>query len=140
MLKPLFAITPALAIGLSLAPVAGALPGEYVRTESGRVHCYITTEHVACETGGIGFLNAPMMESSPDQHCHDASMTADGDFQWVVGNLGGSETADQNVLHYGAPIHMYGWTILPNEDGTLFTNDATGNGMFVSVEQTNPVQ
>lgn len=139
MLKSLLVMTPALALGLSLAPVAGALPGEYVRTESGLVHCYITTEHVACETGGIGFLNAPLVEGT-DQHYHDASMTADGDFQWVDGNLGGADPDGQRVLEYGAPIHLYGWTILPNEDGTLFSNDATQNGMFVSVEQTNPVQ
>jgi hypothetical protein len=29
---------------------------------------------------------------------------------------------------------MLGWTILPSSDGTRFTNDGTGHGMFVSIE------
>jgi hypothetical protein len=29
---------------------------------------------------------------------------------------------------------MEGWTIVPTEDGTRFTSDGTGHGMFVSIE------
>jgi hypothetical protein len=29
---------------------------------------------------------------------------------------------------------VQGWTVLPDSDGTRFTNDATGHGMFVSIE------
>jgi hypothetical protein len=29
---------------------------------------------------------------------------------------------------------MEGWTIVPTQDGTRFTSDSTGHGMFVSVE------
>jgi hypothetical protein len=31
-----------------------------------------------------------------------------------------------------------GWTILPSSDGTRFTNDGTGHGMFVSIENVSP--
>jgi hypothetical protein len=30
------------------------------------------------------------------------------------------------------------WTTLPSSDGTRFTNDGTGHGMFVSVENVAP--
>ena len=38
------------------------------------------------------------------------------------------------VLNYGQTYHNRGWTIVPSSDGTRFTNDGTGHGMFVSVE------
>ncbi len=28
-------------------------------------------------------------------------------------------------------VHLQGWAIVPSEDGTRFTNDGTGHGMFV---------
>lgn len=33
---------------------------------------------------------------------------------------------------YGQTCDIKGWTILPSSDGTRFTNDGTGRGMFVS--------
>jgi hypothetical protein len=38
------------------------------------------------------------------------------------------------VLNYRQSYHINGSTILSNEDGTRFTNDATGHRMFVSIE------
>lgn len=38
------------------------------------------------------------------------------------------------TLTYGQTYHFLGWTVLPSSDGTRFTNDGTGHGMFVSVE------
>ena len=38
------------------------------------------------------------------------------------------------MLNYGQNYNINGWTILPNSDGTRFTNDGTGHGMFVSIE------
>jgi hypothetical protein len=42
--------------------------------------------------------------------------------------------ANDVVLTYGQTYHIQGWTIDPNSDGTRFTNDGTGHGMFVSIE------
>jgi len=42
------------------------------------------------------------------------------------------------VLNYGQTYHIPGWTILPSSDGTRFTKDDTGHGMFVSVENVSP--
>ena len=38
------------------------------------------------------------------------------------------------VLTYGQTFHISGWMVLPSSDGTTFTNDATGHGMFVSID------
>jgi hypothetical protein len=48
--------------------------------------------------------------------------------------------APQNdlVLNYGQTYHVLGWTIVPTSDGTRFTNDGTGHGMFVSIENVKP--
>jgi hypothetical protein len=37
-------------------------------------------------------------------------------------------------LDYGQAYHINGWTILPSVDGARFTNDTTGHGMFVSIQ------
>jgi hypothetical protein len=29
---------------------------------------------------------------------------------------------------------MSGWTVVPSSDGTRFTNDGSGHGMFVSID------
>jgi hypothetical protein len=43
-----------------------------------------------------------------------------------------------DTLVPGQTYHIQGWTVLPNTDGTRFTNDGTGHGMFVSVENVAP--
>ncbi len=45
--------------------------------------------------------------------------------------------ASDIVLNYGQTYHINGWTILPSFDGTRFTNDRTGHGMFVSVDNVS---
>jgi hypothetical protein len=52
------------------------------------------------------------------------------------GNIPGNAEAlaSDLVLQYGQTYHVLGWTILPTFDGTRFTNDGTGHGMFVSVD------
>jgi hypothetical protein len=37
-------------------------------------------------------------------------------------------------MAYGTAYRALGWTVHPGGDGTMFTNDATGHGMFVRVE------
>jgi hypothetical protein len=40
-------------------------------------------------------------------------------------------------LNYGQTYHVIGWTIEPSSDGTRFTNDGSGHGMFVSIEDVS---
>jgi hypothetical protein len=62
-----------------------------------------------------------------------------GAFNWDIGNIPGSSEAMAKdiVLNYGQAYHINGWTIVPNNDGTRFTNDATGHGMFVSIQDVH---
>jgi len=45
--------------------------------------------------------------------------------------------ANDVVLNYGQTFHLNGWTIIPSEDGTRFTNDGTGHGMVVSTNNVS---
>ena len=143
--------------------VAHAEPGRYVRTQSGRVRCLVMANDqgegpgVACEAGGLpadappdqaGFPQAPTNPASncppppgtylrctPPMHWNLAVVHASGAFRWQDGNIGGGGTPQNDLLlNYGQTYHINGWTILPNSDGTRFTNDGTGRGMFVSIE------
>ena len=60
-------------------------------------------------------------------------------FNWKDGNIGGGGMPQNDmVLNYGQTYQIQGWTVLPSSDGTRFTNDATGHGMFVSIENVAP--
>ncbi len=68
-------------------------------------------------------------------HWDLAVVHASGEFHWADGNIGGGGTPQNDVvLNYGQTYQMQGWTIVANSDGTRFTNDGTGHGMFVSIE------
>jgi hypothetical protein len=125
------------------APLAIADPGQYVRTQSGMVRCLVMANDqghgggpaVACEHGP-GFPQAPL--SRDGFHLDLAVIHASGAFNWDNGNIGGGGTPQNDVvLNYGQTYHINGWTILPNSGGTRFTNDGTGHGMFVSVENVS---
>ena len=127
-----------LAVGPPAHATADPASTQYVRTQSGRVRCLIMANYqlqgvqsggpaVACEGD---FLQAPARG-------YGAVVSATGAFHWVDGNIGGvapdfSQT--DTTLTYGQSYKILGWTILPSSDGTRFTNNGTGHGMFVSVE------
>jgi hypothetical protein len=132
----------ALATSLWLAPVAHA-GVQYVRTQSGAVRCLVLSNDeghgggpaVACEHGP-GFPQAPV--SQYGNRFDIAKVDASGNFRWEDGNIGGGGTPQNDlVLSYGQTVHSQGWTIAPTSDGTRFTNDASGHGMFVSIENVS---
>jgi lysophospholipase L1-like esterase len=91
---------------------------------------------VACEHGP-GFPQAPMGQAG--LHFDIAVVQASGNFGWEDGNIGGGGTPQNDlVLSYGQTFHIQGWTVVPNTDGTRFTNDGTGHGMFVSIDNVSP--
>ena len=67
------------------------------------------------------------------EHANGVSITAGGSVQWVLGNLGAIPTVTIDYKTYAAQ----GWTINAAPEGTRFTNDKTGHGMFVSVEKVD---
>ena len=52
--------------------------------------------------------------------------------------LDATDSRNAVVLNYGQTYHFQGWTITASTQGTRFTNDQTGHGMFVSIENTYP--
>lgn len=113
---------------------AGAIPlpptdGGYVfiETKSGKTRCQIASGSVGCEAP---FTNSPMTEG---EHANGVNINADGAVQWVLGNLGAIPTVTIDYRTYEAQ----GWTIAADVDGTRFTNDRTGHGMFVSIDKVD---
>lgn len=96
----------------------------FIETKSGKTRCQINSDSVGCEAA---FTNSPMKDGS---HANGVSINAAGDVQWVLGNLGDIPTVAIDYRTYAAQ----GWTIGAGVDGTRFTNDHTGHGMFVSID------
>jgi hypothetical protein len=129
-----------IALAVLVAPTASAdepSDYQYVRTQSGAVRCVISAPHVGCERSSIdGFPGAPKSQSGPG-NWNIAGIDAGGAFAWGEGNIGGID-ADEVTLLYGQIYRFKGWTVLPAFDGTRFTNDASGHGVFVSIDRVTP--
>lgn len=123
-------------VALVLAcPIATADTYQYVRTVSGAVRCMVSQAEVVCERTSIeGFPQAP---STPGGHFILAHVTSTGSFNWNDGNIGNPHPEQDIVLGYGQTYRLIGWTVLPSSDGTRFTNDGTGHGMFVSIDNVS---
>lgn len=96
----------------------------FIETKSGRTRCQISTPQVDCEAQ---FTNTPLKDG---QHANGVSVGADGTVHWVLGNLGDIPVVTIDYLTYQAQ----GWKINADVEGTRFTNDRTGHGMFVSID------
>ncbi|WP_207567981.1 hypothetical protein [Mycolicibacter engbaekii] len=99
----------------------------FIETKSGRTRCQISSPQVDCEAE---FTNSPLKDG---QHANGVSVSADGTVQWVLGNLGDIPVVTIDYLTYRAQ----GWTINADIDGTRFTNDRTGHGMVVSIDNVD---
>jgi hypothetical protein len=144
---------------LAFAPTATADPtstSQYVITHSQPMRCWVRADDsdegvggpvVICQNGA-GFPQAPMDPPPPPGwvgdpsvwHQDQAIVYASGQFNWRTANLGSLAPGQANTtLVDGQTYHMQGWTILPTSDGTRFTNDGTGHGMFIGSDSTvNP--
>jgi hypothetical protein len=141
--------TEAILIGL-FALISGGIPlaqadSELVRTESGKVRCDVQSDKVGCQYLP-GFPQAPIALQEPQcrntpcpvgVHWDIANVTTAGTFTWMNGNIPGAHPENDVILNYGQTYDINGWTILPSSDGTRFTNDRTGHGMFVSIENVS---
>jgi len=99
----------------------------FIETKSGQTRCQINKDTVGCEAP---FLNSPMQDG---EHANGVSISAGGKVQWILGNLGAIPTVAIDYKTYAAQ----GWTIDATPDGTRFTNDETGHGMFVSIDKVD---
>ena len=96
----------------------------YIETKSGKTRCQLSSRAVGCEAE---FTNSPIQDGV---HANGVNVTADGSVKWIVGNLGDIPVVTLDYRTYRA----VGWTIGASSSGTRFTNDRTGHGMFVAIE------
>ena len=115
-------------------PPAGAeqLPPDesgyvFIETKSGQTRCQIDEQAVGCEAP---FTNTPMRDGV---RANGVNLSADGNVEWIVGNLGDIPVETIDYRTYTA----VGWTIVATSDGTRFTNQRTRHGMFVSIEHVD---
>jgi len=99
----------------------------FIETKSGETRCRINREAVGCESQ---FAHSPLVEG---EHANGVNVTADGTVRWVLGNLGAMPVVTLDYATYSTQD----WTIQASSDGTRFTNNRTGHGMFVSVEEVD---
>lgn len=99
----------------------------YIETKSGKTRCQISADTVGCESQ---FADSPVIDG---EHATGVEVSASGSNRWVLGNLGAMPTTTIDYDTYQA----VGWTIVAGTDGTRFTNDGTGHGMFVSTERVD---
>ncbi len=76
------------------------------------------------------FTNSPLKDG---EHANGIHITSAGNVQWVLGNLGAIPTVTIDYKTYDAQ----GWTIVATKEGTRFSNNGTGHGMFVSVDKVD---
>lgn len=108
--------------GIPLQPNADGYV--FIATKSGRTRCQISSQQVDCEAE---FTTSPLKDG---EHANGVSVSSDGTVQWVLGNLGDIPVVTIDYLTYRAA----GWRIQATLEGTRFTNDTTGHGMFVSID------
>ena len=99
----------------------------FIETKSGMTRCQINKDTVGCEAP---FTNSPLQDG---EHANGVSITSGGKVQWVLGNLGAIPTVTIDYKTYEAQ----GWTINATPEGTRFSNEQTGHGMFVSIDKVN---
>jgi hypothetical protein len=126
-----------LAIGtlLSAAPAAAdpePLPPDesgtvYFQTKSGKTFCYVVAEEVGCSGP---FTTTPIQDGV---RANGVKLNANGAVEYLVGDLGDFPATTLDYSTFSAA----GWTIVGEEAGTRFTNDRTGHGMFVSVDEVS---
>lgn len=108
-----------------------------VKSVSGRTHCAIEIDRrVLCENFD-GFPQAPFI--IPGLHMNLATVDDSGTLGW--NNVGpedsGLSSENNYLLDVDRTYAAAGWTIRPTSEGTTFTNDRTGHGMSVSIDNAN---
>jgi hypothetical protein len=99
-------------------------------TQSQRVLCAVTPDSTLA---GVG-PDAVVCQGDFTQPGagFNAVTTGNGSFYWENANLAVDNPT--TAMAYGHTYHRGNWTIYHDAHGTRFTNDRTGHGMFVSIE------
>jgi hypothetical protein len=100
-------------------------------TQSERLLCAVTPDSTISISGEDAVVCQGEFDHAPELGA-GAVTNGDGTFRWEVGNL--SIYSSTTNMQYGHTYHRGNWSIYHADNGTRFTNDRTGHGMFVSIE------
>jgi hypothetical protein len=89
-----------------------------IETKTGLTRCMVEADYVGCETSATNWPS------------HGVKVAANGGIEWIDGNLGDINPIRLDYKSYRA----LGWKIVASGSGTRFTNERTGHGAFVSVD------
>lgn len=141
-------VEPMLEYWASEAATSSRSQAKFFRTQSGKVRCFVSAsesqrdgapaavcETYADETDGA-FAQGPLVECGPGcrTRANLAGVDDKGELRWNSGDIPGANREEDVVMRYGHTYRANGWTIEAKSDGTKLTNDATGHGMFVSIQ------
>jgi hypothetical protein len=118
-------LSPATATGEPQPLIPDEYGTVYFQTKDGKTFCYGVAEEVSCSSH---FTNTPIQDGV---RTNGVKVIADGAVEYLVGDLG---DLPETTLEYST-FTASGWTIEGVEGGTRFTNDRTGHGMFVSLDE-----
>ncbi len=87
----------------------------FIETKSGKTRCQINADRSRLRVG------VHQRAGGQRRARQRSRLTAGGQVEWIVGNLGDIPVETIDYRTYSAE----GWTIVAAEDGTRFTNDGT---------------
>jgi len=132
---------------LAVAPTASAdAAHQQVRTQSGKLRCDVWTNYsgvsgpnATIPAGPIAmcgpYLLPGVFPNTPGWPGWVGVAVVDSAGNFSIQNIElDSPIANDFVMSYGQTYQFNGWTIAAGRDGTRFTNDRTGHGMFVNYE------
>lgn len=142
-MKLVWAGIPAVVAGTALLFSATAAAQNF-ETQSGKVLCAVTPDRTLIMVGPSGMLSAPPAKPYDVVVCqgdlrqtgfgYSVVTTGDGSaYGGVNGNIAVHNPTTK--MSYGQTYYSGNWTIYHDENGTRFTNNRTGHGMFVSIQK-----
>ncbi len=141
------ALTTAIMSALITAqPAVADQQHQQVRTQSGKVRCDIwanfgglsrPTSTVDIPAGSIVMCAPNWGRDAPRPGWLNLAVVDSLGHLWLEPIELDNNPANDFVMSYGQTYNFHGWTVTTSQDGTRFTNDRTGHGMFVNYETVN---
>lgn len=131
-------------LGLAATPFASADAGQRLTTQSGKLECAVFASYpgtgpnlkVSIPAGSFAMCAPRFGIDDPRPAWPVLGMAVvDSAGDLTFHRIEGPPASGGNlVMRYGQTYNFAGWTIAAGSDGTRFTNDRTGHGMFISFD------
>ena len=140
---PIVLAVTALTLVMAFTSSGTAAAETYFGTQSGKVSCFTSSNDqkvggpaAVCQLNAAsGFPQSPGCSNGRTwQGCNIVVANPRGQLFWDLGNIAAGPAIHPIVMSYGQTYHGDGWTLSAGSDGTRISNDATGHGVFVSID------